>query len=192
MQVYKREAKRTNSGTQKTDGVMRVCTVRCSSLEIGVRKMSSKENAISLKKEQSGVVQFLFLLQKTPTECYLMMREAYEDQVMSRRQVFHWHKQSKEDCALSVAVKHLGRPVSISTNVVINTIGTLITDDSLLTQCKIAAHLGIAKSEGTINIEEFVADDTCLLTLGTACSQSSTQCANYGSYPKSDLNITCF
>ncbi len=42
---------------------------------------------------------------------------------------------------LSVAVKQSGRPVSISTSVMINMIRTLTADDSLLTQCEIGAHL---------------------------------------------------
>ncbi len=49
---------------------------------------------------------------------------------------------------MSVAAKQSGGPVSISTDVTINKIGTLIVDDSSLTQCEIAAHLGIAK--GTV------------------------------------------
>ncbi len=65
-------------------------------------------------------------------------------QVISHRQVFHWHKQFRGN-ALFVAMKQSGRPVSISTNVTINIIKTLITDDSLFTQCEIAAHSGIAK-----------------------------------------------
>ncbi len=43
----------------------------------------------------------------------------------------------------SVAVQQFGKPLSISTNVTINRIGTLIADDSsLLTHCEIVAHLG--------------------------------------------------
>ncbi len=63
---------------------------------------------------------------------------------MSRRQVFHWCKQVREARTSSVVVKQSGRPESIST-MTINTIGIQTTDDSSLTQCEIAAHLGIAK-----------------------------------------------
>ncbi len=79
-----------------------------------------------------------------PTECYLIMCEAYRDRVMSRRQVFHWHKQFRVGRVLSVAVKQSGRLVSISTNVIINTNGTMIADDSSLTQYEIPVHLGVA------------------------------------------------
>ncbi len=58
-----------------------------------------------------------------------MMHEAYKDKVISRRQVFHWHKQFRESQVSSVAVKQSCRPVSISTSETINTIGTLIADD---------------------------------------------------------------
>ncbi len=50
----------------------------------------------------------------------------------------------REGRALSVAVKQSVRPVSISTDVMISTIGTLIVDDRSLTQCEIAIHLGIS------------------------------------------------
>ncbi len=82
-------------------------------------KISAKEDIINLKKEQCGVVWFLFLLKKTTTECYLMMCEAYRDQVLRCRQVFHWHKLFKEGRTSSMEVKHSGRPVSISTDVTI-------------------------------------------------------------------------
>ncbi len=53
-----------------------------------------------------------------------------------------------ECCTSSVAVKQSGRPVLISTDIMINMIGALIMNDTSLTQCEIAAHLGIAK--GTV------------------------------------------
>ncbi len=49
-----------------------------------------------------------------------------------------------------MAVKQSGRPVSIPNNVTINTIGTLIADDSSLTQCEIAAHLKAFYISGSI------------------------------------------
>ncbi len=52
-----------------------------------------------------------------------MMGEAFKDQVISHRQVFHCHKQFKEGRMSSVAVKQSGRPMSISADVKINTIG---------------------------------------------------------------------
>ncbi len=79
----------------------------------------------------SGLVS-VFL--ETPTECYAMIDDAYRDQVMSCRQVFHRHIQFREDHTSSVAMEQSGKPVSISTDVMINTIGTLIMDDNSLTQ----------------------------------------------------------
>ncbi len=59
-----------------------------------------------------------------------------------------------------MAVKQSSRPVSISTDLIINMIGTLIKDDGSLTQHEIAAHLGIpSKGYGTKNIEELT--DCC-------------------------------
>ncbi len=115
-------------------------------------KMSAEENTFNLRKEQCRVVHVFVekkkKKKKTPIEYYLMMYEAYRDQVMSRWQVFHRHKQFKEGCALSVTIKQSGRHVSNSTGVMIDTIGTLITNDSLLTRCEIAALVGIKK--GTV------------------------------------------
>ncbi len=61
-----------------------------------------------------------------------MMHETYGNHVMSCRQVFHWHKQFKESCMSSMAVKKSGRTVLISTDVMINTVRTLIANDNSL------------------------------------------------------------
>ncbi len=63
---------------------------------------------------------------------------------MRHRQVFHCHKQFR-GLVSSVPEKQSGRPVTTSTDIMINTIRTRIVDDNSLTQCEIAAHLGIAK-----------------------------------------------
>ncbi len=118
-----------------------------------------EKGTTNLKKEPCRLVWFLFLLKKTPTECYLMTFEAYRDQVINRTQAFHWHKQFREGRTLSVAVKQSGRPVSISTVVMIKTIRTLITDDSSLTQRKITAHLM------TINFVELKICCNCLIVV---------------------------
>ncbi len=90
---------------------------------------------------QSGSVSVF--VEKMPAEYYSMMCGAYGYQVMSHRQVFHWHKQFREGHA-SVAVKQSGRSALISTEVMINTIRTLNMDDSSSTQYDIAVHLDIA------------------------------------------------
>ncbi len=139
VRVCKREVKKNNA-TQKADSVVRMYHIILVVWNYFVfEKMSAEEDTISLKKEKCWVVLFLLLLKKTSTECCLIMCEAFRHQVVSCRQVFHWHKQFREGRILSVAVKQSGRSI-----VMINTIETLIADDNLLTQREIAAHLGMA------------------------------------------------
>ncbi len=99
-----------------------------------LKLFGTKEDTISLKKEPCKVVWFLFSLKNIPTECYSMMCEAYGINVVCRRQIFHWHTPFREGHTSSVAMKQSVKPVSICIDVTINTIRTLITDDSSLTQ----------------------------------------------------------
>ncbi len=141
VQVCKERQKRTNSGTKKADGVdcENVCCITIAIWNyLMFKKMLPEEDAFNSKKEQCEVVLFLVLLKKTPTEYYSMMWEAYGDQVMHLRQVFHWHKHFRKGRTTSVAVKQSHRPVSISTNVT-------LADGSSLSQHEIAVHLAIAK-----------------------------------------------
>ncbi len=76
----------------------------------------------------------------TPTE----VCDAVDGTLLEKVDASVQNRGKKEQCIV-LAVKQSGKPVSISTDVTINTIGTLIVDDSSLTQHKIAPHLGIAK-----------------------------------------------
>ncbi len=68
---------------------------------------------------------------------------------------------------LSVAVKQSGRPESITTDVMINMMGTLIGDDTSRTQCEITTGLG--RTKGTVKKIK-----VRLLILGTAFSHHRT------------------
>ena len=48
---------------------------------------SRMEHRINLK--------FLVKLRKSPNECFKLLKEVYEKDVMSRPRVFAWHKRSK-------------------------------------------------------------------------------------------------
>ncbi len=84
------------------------------------------------------------------------MSEANRDQKMSCRQVFHWHKQFREGRSSSVAVKQLGKSVSISTNVTVHFTGIW----TLVVVRLLNGTLSYSKRYGTKNIEELF---DCLL-----------------------------
>ncbi len=46
---------------------------------------------VSLQQEQHSAVRFCYLLNKTPTQTYSMIREAYGDESLSRETIFRWH-----------------------------------------------------------------------------------------------------
>ena len=39
-----------------------------------------------------NLVKFLVKLRKTPTECFKLFKEVYGEDVMSKMQIFEWHK----------------------------------------------------------------------------------------------------
>jgi len=54
-------------------------------------------NGTSTKMEQRMNLKFLVKLKKSPTECLKLLKEVYCEDVMSRTQIFEWHKRFKMD-----------------------------------------------------------------------------------------------
>jgi len=52
-------------------------------------------NGTSIKIEQRINLKFLVKLKKIPTECLKFLKEVYGEDVMSRTQIFEWHKRFK-------------------------------------------------------------------------------------------------
>jgi hypothetical protein len=72
---------------------------------------------LSSKVEQRVAVKFLVKLNKTPTECFRMLTEAYGADCMSRARVFEWqNKRYSDGCEDVEDDEHPGQPCTSKTN----------------------------------------------------------------------------
>jgi hypothetical protein len=71
---------------------------------------------LSSKVEQRVAVKFLVKLNKTPTECFRMLTEAYGADCKSRARVFEWHKRFSDSRDDVEDDEHPGRPCTSKTN----------------------------------------------------------------------------
>ncbi|KAG5326445.1 GVQW3 protein, partial [Acromyrmex heyeri] len=55
-------------------------------------------------------VKFLVKLKKTPTECYKLLKEAYDENSLSRARVFEWYKRFSEGRESTEDDQRPGRP----------------------------------------------------------------------------------
>ena len=66
-------------------------------------------------REQRACIKFCFKLGETATECYEMLKTAFEEQVMGRSQTFQWFSRFKAGRTSTDDDERCGRPVSSST-----------------------------------------------------------------------------
>mgnify|MGYP003623259327 CR=1 FL=1 len=107
---------------------------------------------MELKLQQRASIKFCVLLDKTPTETFEMVQQAYKDQALGKTQVFEWHKRFKgghEDLEDS---PRPGRPVTAKTEVNINTIDSIVREDRRITIAKVAdiMHLSVGTVDDII------------------------------------------
>jgi hypothetical protein len=69
---------------------------------------------LSSKVEQRVAIKFLIKLNKTPTECFRMLTEAYGADCTSR--AFEWHKEFSDGREDVEDDEHPGRPCTSETN----------------------------------------------------------------------------
>ncbi len=100
---------------------------------------------LPLHQEQHAVVRFHSLLNKTPTQTYAVMKEAYSEKMLARSIIFHWHQQFTQGRAFVSPKPKSGRPVAASTETTVNTIGRMLTDDDSLLQRQIVL-VGISQT----------------------------------------------
>jgi len=66
-------------------------------------------------REQRTCIKFSFKLGKTATECYEMLKTAFQEQAMGRSQTFQWFSRFKAGRISLDDDKRSGQPVSNST-----------------------------------------------------------------------------
>nr|XP_042902814.1 protein GVQW3-like [Parasteatoda tepidariorum] len=73
-----------------------------------------------------------------------MIREAFNDEAMSRSGIFHWHKAFKEDRQNVEAIEHEGPSSTSITETMINIAAAIIEEDSRVTVRQLHALLNIS------------------------------------------------
>ncbi len=76
---------------------------------------------------------------------YAAMKEAFGEQTLACSTIFHWHQQFMEGWASASPKPKSGRPVAACSETMVNTIGTMLTDDDSLLQWQIAL-IGISQT----------------------------------------------
>ena len=57
------------------------------------------------KHEQRINLKFLVKLKKTPTECYKLLQEAYEDNSLTRARIFEWCKRNQKSKDVQIKIQ---------------------------------------------------------------------------------------
>ncbi len=108
-----------------------------------------------LHQEQYAVVRFHYLLTKTPTQTYAVMKEVYGEQTLTRSTTFCQHQQLTHGKASASPKPKSGRRVAASTETMVNTIGTMLMDDDSLSQRQTALVCILQTTVKIINLSLF-------------------------------------
>ena len=92
--------------------------------------------------EQQINLKFLVKLRKTPTECF-KLREVYGEGVMSRTQIFEWHKRFKKGYEEVEDDPKTRRPFTTRTDKNITRVKQLVQSDRWLTVRMISDELSL-------------------------------------------------
>ena len=93
-------------------------------------------------REQRACIKFCFKLGKTATECYEMLKTAFGEQAMGRSQTFQWFSRLKAG-RISTDDERSGRPVSSSTQEMIEKVCQIICEDCRHTIDEVSTLVGI-------------------------------------------------
>jgi hypothetical protein len=100
---------------------------------------------LSSKVEQRVAVKCLVKLNKTPTECFRMLTEAYGADCMSRARVFEWHKRFSDGRGDVEDDECPGRPCTSKTNENVEKIEQIVRIDRCLSIRMIAETVNVDK-----------------------------------------------
>ena len=83
--------------------------------------------------EQQINLNFMVKLKKTPTVCFKLFKEVYSKDVMSRMQIFEWHKRFEKGCKEMEDDPKTGQPSTTRTDKNITRMEQLVQSDCRLT-----------------------------------------------------------
>ena len=93
--------------------------------------------------EQRYAIKFFVHLQKSPTETFDLLQEAYPTDHLSKTQAFEWHTRFREGRQTVENDEGCGRPNTSITEENINAIENLLNNNPRLTVKKLASSIGI-------------------------------------------------
>jgi len=96
--------------------------------------------------EQRYVIKFCVKLNKSATETFVSLTEAYGDATLSRNMVFKWHKAFKEGQENVEDDPSSGRPISSTNDQNVEVVRAVMAKDRRLSVRMIAEETGLDKS----------------------------------------------
>ena len=96
--------------------------------------------------EQRYATKFCVKLNKSATERFASLTEAYGDATLSRTKVFKWHKAFKEGRENVEDDPHSGRPISSTNEQNVEVVRAVIAEDRRFSVRMIAEETGLDKS----------------------------------------------
>jgi len=97
--------------------------------------------------EQRYAIKFCVKINKSATETFASLTEAYGDATVSRTMVFKWHKAFKEGRENVEDNPHSGRPISSTNYQNVEVVRAVMAEDRRLSVRMIAEETGLDKSE---------------------------------------------
>ena len=94
-------------------------------------------------REQRACIKFCFKLGKTATECFEMLMTAFGEQAMCRSQTFPWFSRFKAGRTSTDDDEISGRPVSSSTQEMIERVRHIVREDRRRTIDEVSMLVGI-------------------------------------------------
>ena len=107
-------------------------------------------------------LKFLVKLGKRPAECLKLLKEVYGEHVMSKTQVYEWHKRFKSGREEVEDDHKSGRPSTAKTPDNINRVNKLVRSDRRLTVRMMAEYLSMKReSVRTILVQDLGMHKVC-------------------------------
>ncbi len=101
---------------------------------------------MDVKNEQRNAIKFCFQLKKSAVETVKLMHKAYNDEEqLGDSTISHWHKVFSEGKETAALLSHVGQPLSICKEKIVNTVAAVVREDHYITVWQLAQALDISK-----------------------------------------------
>ncbi len=82
---------------------------------------------MDVKNEQKNVIKIFFQLMKSAAGAVKLMHKTYIVKEWLRGlRIFHWHKAYSEGRETTALIPHVGQPLSVCTEDIVNTVATAV------------------------------------------------------------------